>query len=374
MRKIQFIGILLLGLVFILGACAPKAAPAPAKAPSPAPAPTPAPAPALSEWDKVLAAGKKEGTITLYNVLGVGLGDAIKAGMKQYGINVETVAGNGGEMQVRVEVEQRAKAYVADALISGWTNVNNLLAQGYLQPVKATLPSLQEKDVWKMRPDQHEPTKSGFIYATAITPSVLANTDLVRKGEIQSWSDLLDPRWAGKIVMSDPRPGQGPGSAGISAWSTVLGEEFWKKLAAQRVTLHIRYEIPVNQVTFGEKAIAIFPAYSQSVAAIKAGAPMQIMHLKEGTSYYVNGVGFIANAPHPNAVLVLLNWMFSKEGQAAMGRAMETYTVRKDVSEDWFKIAELRPGTFTFLEPPNNLDPESSKRGGVFGKTIFGAQ
>ncbi|MBM2831782.1 MAG: hypothetical protein HW414_834, partial [Dehalococcoidia bacterium] len=78
--------------------------------------------------------------------------------------------------------------------------------------------------------------------------------------------------------------------------------------------------------------------------------------------------------PHPNAALVLLNWMFSKEGQTAMGGAAKTYSVRRDVNENWFNIAELRPGTFTFLDPPNNLDPQNAPRGAAFAKAIFGTQ
>lgn len=372
MRKIQIMGILLLGLVFVLGACAPAASPAPSKTPSPAPTPAPS-APALSGWDKVLADAKKEGSINLYNVLGGELGEAIRTAMKGYGITVDSIAGNGAELELRVVTEQRAKAYIADVFISGWTNVNRLVQGGQAQPVTVSLPSLQEKDVWRMRPDQYEATKSAFIYATSITPSVIINTDLVKKGEIQSWQDLLDPKWRDKMVLTDPRTGSGPGAAGMGAW-TILGEDFWKKMATQRITMQVKYEIPVQQVAYGEKSLVLLPAYPQAVSAIQAGAPMQIVHLKEGTSYYVNGVGFITSAPHPNASLVLLNWMFSKEGQAAMSRAAKTYTLRKDITEDWFKIAELRPGTFTFLDPPNNLDPQNAPRGAAFAKTVFGAQ
>ena len=175
------------------------------------------------------------------------------------------------------------------------------------------------------------------------------------------------------MAMSDPRTGSGPGAAGMGAWQ-ILGEEFWKKMAAQRIIMQAKYELPVQAVAFGEKALTLLPAYPQTVTAMKAGAPIQVVHLKEGTSYYVNGVAFVKDAPHPNAALVMLNWMFSKEGQAAVGRAAETYIVRKDVTEDWFKIAELRPGTFTFLDPPNNLDPENARKGSAFAKNIFGAQ
>src|SRR5687768_6910543 len=45
------------------------------------------------------------------------------------------------------------------------------------------------------------------------------NADLVEDGEIRSVADLLDPKWAGKIVSSDPRRGIGLHSAAAVARS-----------------------------------------------------------------------------------------------------------------------------------------------------------
>ena len=154
----------------------------------------------------------------------------------------------------------------------------------------------------------------------------------------------------------------------------ILGEDYWKKVAAQRVTMQVKYDMVVSQVAFGEKPVAMFPAYSQLVNAIQAGAPVQIVHLKEGTTYYLSGVTFIKSAPHPNAALVFLNWMLSREGQTAIGKAAKTFSVRKDLNEDWLGIPELNLGTFKLLVPPNNVDPQTSPKGAEFGKKIFGIQ
>lgn len=230
---------------------------------------------------------------------------------------------------------------------------------------------MQDKDVWKIHPNKYDPTQNVLIPGTGITPSVLVNTDLVKKGEITSWNDLLDPKWRDKMVMTDPRPASGPGASGI--WIFMgLGEDFWKKMAAQRITMQVRYDASVNQVVYGEKSLVLFPAFSRTVAAIRAGAPLQIVHLKEGTSYYLNGIIMLKDAPHPNASLMFLNWLFSREGQIAVGRSMGNYSVRKDVLEDWLMIPELNPAAFTMIEPPNNLDPEGSKKAAEFAKTTFG--
>ncbi|MBM2831436.1 MAG: Ferric transporter ATP-binding subunit, partial [Dehalococcoidia bacterium] len=197
-------------------ACAvPKATPAPASLPAPASSPTPT----LSEWDKVLDAARKEGTLTLYTTWAAQLGESARAAMKDYGITLETVGGRGGDLELKIRTEQRAAANVADLLLTGWTNAISIADAGLVQAPAVALPSLAEKDVWKVHPRQHGPD-GVFVLGRGINLTTVINTDLVKKGEITSWNDLLDPKWRDKMVMTDPRPGSGPGASGLGTWIT----------------------------------------------------------------------------------------------------------------------------------------------------------
>lgn len=356
----------------VLSACAAPKAPAPLSLPAQAPIPAASPAAPQSEWDKVLAAAKKEGTVTVYSTSANQLLEASREAMGKYGIKVETIGGSGGELVQRILTEQRAKANIADMLTSGWTNNVEIVEAGYGEPSNVALPALGDKDVWKVDPGKYDSTQSAFVFGMGLTPSLIINTDLVKPGEIQSWQDLLDPKWKDKIVMSDPRAGSGPAAGGIWVWAK-LGEDYWKKLATQRPTMTVSAELPTQQVAYGEKYVAIFPNFLRVVSAITAGAPVQLVHLKEGTAYYISGVGRVKNSPHPNAALVLLNWMFTKEGQAAVGKSSGLFTVRKDVTEDWIRIRELRAGNYTLLEPAANF-PGYSQKGAEFARGIFGAR
>ncbi|MBM2832613.1 MAG: extracellular solute-binding protein family 1 [Dehalococcoidia bacterium] len=371
MRKAQIIGALVVVVAFTLAACAPKAAPAPA--PAPLAPPVAVPAAPQGEWDKVLAAAKQEGTVTVYNVFGAVMGQALVEGMKKYGIKVENVGGIGTELELKIKTEQQAKAYVADVFVGGWVNQWNLSQLGLGQAVEVALPSLEEKDVWRMSPGKYDPRKSAYVINSSVDPTFIVNTDLVRPGEIQSWQDLLNPQWRGKMILQDPRPGAGPGTSGFFATMS-LGEEYWKKVAAQGLVLIPSYDLTVQQVVHGEKALAIFPARSRVVPAVRAGAPIQIVHPKEGALWSINGVIIVKNAPHPNASLVLLDWIFTKEGQAAMGKALEASSIRKDVVPTWLTIREMRPEFFTLQENPTNLDPANSPKAAEVAKTIFGAR
>lgn len=355
----------------LVSACAaPKAAAAPT--PPPAPQSAPAPAPQLSEWDKVLAAARKEGTVTVYSTAAAVFKEAMGVGMSQYGVKVETVGGSGGELEQRISTEQRAKANSADLFTGGWTNQLNILQAGYGQTVNVALPALGQKGVWVVDPGKYDRTNSIYAYAITITPSVIVNTDLVQKSEIQSWQDLLAPKWKDKIVMVDPRTGSGPAAGALGAWLPILGEDFWRKMATQRIVMYMRNDQPISAVSYGEKPLSILTPTVNVVSAIKAGAPVQIVHLKEGTTYAILSVMFIKNAPHPNAALLLLNWMLTKDGQAALGRAAQYNTVRSDITEDWISIREMRRGAYTQIEPPNNMDPAATKKASEFAKSIFG--
>ncbi|MHA2069600.1 MAG: ABC transporter substrate-binding protein [Candidatus Thorarchaeota archaeon] len=358
MPRIPIIGaILLVMLMLAVSACAPQQAPAPGG----------------GGWDDVLAAAKSEGTVTLYSTFGTQVGEALKAGMTQYGINLEIIGGRGGELEQKLFAEQRAEAYTADLFMGGWTNQLRTLEAGYGQPVTVSLPTLEEKDVWSTHPSQYEPSGNVFMIGAGVTPSIIANSDQVKKDEIKSWQDLLDPKWKGKIVMQEARTGSGPGTSGMYSFQN-LGEDFWKKLAANDLTFQTRYGTTVDQVATGEKAMAIFPAFSRTQAAIKAGAPIMIVHLEEGTTYFANGLVYVKNAPHPNASMVFLNWLLSKEGQRAYCTALQAYTIRNDVTQDWIEIPELRAGTFKRIEPPNNLKLTNAAEGTAFSKKVFGEQ
>lgn len=368
MRRIRVLGALFLVLALALAACGPKTAPAPS--PSPSPVPSPVPAPQLSEWDKVLAAAKKEGTVTVYSTWGAKSGDALKAGLKPYGIDVQMIAGTGGALELKIATEQRAKANVADLFAGGWSNQVNAVEGGFGDKTSVALPALADKGVFKQAPDKYLAEWGVYLPGTQLTPSIIINTDMLKAGDITSWQDLLDPKWKGQLVMSDPRTGSGPGTSGLGFWSGKLGDDFWKKMAAQNIILQIVYQAVVDPVVHGDKPVGVFPAYSSTTAAIRAGAPIRMVHLKEGTSYPLQGIALIKNAPHPNAALVLLNYYFTREGQMTLQRALDSYTVRNDIVESWL-LPDMNPKNFNMLEPPNNLDPTTTKKGTDLGKAIF---
>ncbi|MFC1968410.1 ABC transporter substrate-binding protein [Chloroflexota bacterium] len=309
--------LLMLGLAFslILSGCK-----APEK-PAPAPKPVPPAAPALTPWIKVVTAAKKEGTVTIYSGGGADVSTAIKEGFsKAYGINAEVVGGKPGELFERIKVESRAGSIAGDIIIfTGVANFLPIVEEGMVVAPAVEVPAAMEKGIWRVEPYGFDPQKMIATVNNSLIPSLLVNTDLIKKDEITSWYDLLDPKWKGNMVMEDPRfPGSG--NATLAAF-TSLGEDFWTKLAAQDI-LMLRRMAVIDAIVHGEKLLAIGPSSTRPMAAINAGAPVKLIHLKEGTPSADKGAVLVKDAPHPNAALVLLHWMLTKEGQVAINTAL----------------------------------------------------
>lgn len=370
MRKTHILGTLLLGLALVLSACGSKPVPSPSPSPSPTPQPAPAPAPQLSAWDRVVADAKKEGTITVYSAASIDVAKAIREGVaKAYGIKVEIVTDAGPAIVERTRVEQQARSAAADMVVmAGVVTYSQLVAQDFVIAPTVDLPAASEKGVWRVEPYSFNPQKKVTVINNALIPSVLINTDLVRPSEVTALADLLAPRWKGNIAMEDPRVG-GAGNATLATFIS-LGEDFWKKIAAQNVQL-MPSALGINAIVHGDKHLEIGASSTRGLAAIKAGAPMQYIHVKEGTPSVTKGAVLTKNAPHPNAALVVLNWLLSKEGQTAVNMATGDPSIRSDVGEDWV-YPSLRSQAAQKLLPPVDNDPDYQKKGSDFGVKIFG--
>ncbi len=59
-----------------------------------------------TEWDKILAEGKREGAVVIYTVLESGIRETTRKAFKeQYGIDLELVVGRGAEILAKARVD-----------------------------------------------------------------------------------------------------------------------------------------------------------------------------------------------------------------------------------------------------------------------------
>ena len=266
---------------------------------------------AQTGWDKTVAAAKAEGKVVFYSGL-VGSPSTIliaRAFERAYGITAEFLDLRISEIRERMRAEQISGRVIGDVLTTSYnvtTSIEN--NEGYLQPLKGFPNKVRVREGSKI--DNPSGTQ---VSAYMLKYGILANTRLVNpENEPKSWKDLTNPKWTGKILADDPRA-LGGGFNAFVAQHDKLGDDFLKQLAGQKLSFSRDLRESERRVARGE-----FPLYApflfNDFSSLR-GLPIKAIVPAEGVAY----VQFVAwmrkNAPHPNAALVLINFLLSDEAQ-----------------------------------------------------------
>src|SRR5918994_2741146 len=102
-----------------------------------------------ADWERTVAAAKKEGQVNVY----IYRYERLLADFKKEfpGINVVSVTGRGNELTTRIMSERRAGKYIADVYSGGTGGNYNLLYKGKaLDPIKPALllPEVIDESKW----------------------------------------------------------------------------------------------------------------------------------------------------------------------------------------------------------------------------------
>jgi iron(III) transport system substrate-binding protein len=289
-----------------------------------------------AEWQRVMAAAKKEGKVVVSVPPGAELRKALKEGFeKRFGIELELVTGRGSAIVKKIADEHRAGVQFFDLHTGGSGSIIYGLA-GVIDPVEAQfiLPEVKDpKNWWGGHLYVDKGNQYAYSFLAFVQEAIWYNTELVKPEEIRSYDDLLYPKWKGKIGYSDPRAGGAGQGNWTFLWKT-RGEDFLKKLVQQKLVV-MREERPLSELLVkGSVAITIGLDIDNFGAFVKAGLPVKpLPQLKNGI-YPVTGSGTLAvikNQPHPNASRVFINWFLSREGQETYQKALGEPTRRLDV-------------------------------------------
>jgi len=297
-----------------------------------------------AEWEKVLEAAKKEGTVVVSLPPSAELRKAMEETFnKRFGIVLESVPGRGAATIRRIADEAKAGIRYFDLHFGGTeSTVRGLLPENVLDPVEPwfVLPEVRDpKNWWGGHIWIDNAKRWIYSFAAYQTQTLNYNADLVKPEEIRSFDDYLDPKWHGKIGFSDPRI---PGS-GASIWSFLLqvkGEEYLKKLVAQKLFLGRDLRLLAESLVKGRTSHTLGIGHTEFAPFLKAGFPVKSLPIPKEGLYATAGYGslvILKNSPHPNATKVFINWLLGKEGQEIFSRSMGEATRRLDVDTKWMK-------------------------------------
>jgi len=256
---------------------------------------------------KLVEAAKREGQVTMYASSGPAVLDRLAAAFRsRYGIPVEVFRATSGPVSARFNQEAAAKRILADVIqVAGSQLYEDLAKRKLIVP----LDSLPAFSAW---PEQ---LKTRHTVMFSIAPhGILYNTKLVTS-PLRDWPDLLDPRWRGQILWSDPHVTISQ-MALLGLFRRRYGDDFLRRLAAQKPRMVSSGTPGGEQVAAGEAAIH-FPNFKYvELSLTKRGAPVAFS-TPEVTTGSERQIGAVAGGPHPNAGLLFVNFALSPEGQAA---------------------------------------------------------
>jgi len=261
--------------------------------------------------DKIAAAAKKEGELTLYTTIAEkDLPAIVKPFEQKYGIKVNVWRAGTDKVLQRAVTEAKAKKYTVDAVHFGSPEMEALSREKILQPVTSPV----HKDLAAGSVPRHKEWA-----ATILSVWVQAyNTGAVKKEDLpRTYNDLLDPKWKGKLGIE---------SKNDDWFATVVqlmggekqGLEFFQKLVATNgISPRHGHTLLNNMVVSGEVPLALTVYNYMPEQAKKKGAPIDWFAIEPAVARS-NAVGVARNAPHPNAGLLFYEYLLGPEGQQAM--------------------------------------------------------
>jgi iron(III) transport system substrate-binding protein len=298
-----------------------------------------------AEWEETLAAAEKEGEVTLYGAYRSGVREAVAEFSKVFPkIKFNHVAGSGSELANKLMAEKRANKHLVDVAVGGsGTMVLVYFKSGLLEPMQPAFILPEVKDPSSLWGKKHHYADSDGAFVLMAQGDVNRriggyNTKLVKPQEIQSWWDVLNASWRGKVVMTDPRSRGNIGNWRYIYYNPELGAAYIRRLLSEtEVTFSTNERQMMDWLASGRHAIYVMAKDEDLFLAMKQRLPVDFLESQRETPELGTGSGHIAlfkNAPHPNAAKVYVNWFLSKEGQMAWQKYTGGNSFRTDIPKE----------------------------------------
>jgi len=256
----------------------------------------------------LIKAAKAEGKLMFYSGMtegGVKL--QCETFEKKYGIKSIYLRSTSGALVQRFVTENAGKDNVADVFM-----VSSPVAFEKHPELFADITPDEVPSIAKFPSKWWIGTKG---VTTQTSPMVVTyNTDMVDPNEVpRTWKEVVNPKWKGKVMLTDPRT-----SVTYLGWLDQMeknfGQEFVKKLVQLDFKLTKSGASGAQMVAAGAFAMN-FPAYASfSVRLKEKNAPIDARIMREPEIISMSTCGIAANAPHPNAARLFMNFIVSEEG------------------------------------------------------------
>lgn len=230
-----------------------------------------------------------------------------------------------GALYAKLMAERQAKTYTADILVL--TDMTFTLdfqkRKGWLQYVSPESGAFQAR--YKSNPEGQ------YVWGAAIISAIAYNPTTVKPEDVpKSWADLTNPRWKDVINVKVSTAG-----TQHQVWYTmrqILGEKYWQDFAKLNPRAFDSYIQQFDRTISGQDQIIENGQYSGVLQFKAKGAPIEFVFPTEGEIATPSIYGAIAEAPHPEAAKLFMDWLMGVPGQTELVKATSLHSVRADVA------------------------------------------
>ena len=155
--------------------------------------------------------------------------------------------------------------------------------------------------------------KDGQYWVTAAALMLLTynTSEVAAKDAPRNWTDLLDPKWKGKVSIGHPAY-----SGYVGTWVVLMqklyGWDFFTKLEKNQPQIGRSVNDTVTMLNSKERLVAAGPEATTLLSKDK-GNPLAVSYPTDGALLMVSPSAIPKNAPSPNAGKLYLEYLLSKE-------------------------------------------------------------
>jgi iron(III) transport system substrate-binding protein len=282
-----------------------------AAAPAPAVEPSPGVLAVVSyagadRTERLIAAARKEGELTLYSSLTQEDQLRLAADFKRrYGVTVKFWRGSQAHILQRVISETRGGRFEFDVLETNAPQIEALAREELLQ--KMSSPYLEQALLPETVPAHGEwaPDRLNLVVYAYNTNAVKAR-DLPR-----TWRDLLDAKWKGRLGMESTNVEWF--AAVVESMGEESGLDLFRRMGDNGVAVRTGHTHSTGRVIAGEIPLML-GVYSHDVDRMKLkGAPLDWFILPPAV-VLPSAVAVSRRAPHPSAAALFYDYMLT-DGQ-----------------------------------------------------------
>jgi iron(III) transport system substrate-binding protein len=277
----------------------------------------------------LIDAATKEGKLAFYTAMDLPVAEKFAKSFeaKYAGITVRVERSGAERVFQRIAQEQGSNINAVDVVnTADAAHIITWKRNGWLAPYVP-------EDIARYFPTEYQDPE-GLSGLTRVYVSSLGyNTNLVKPEDApKSFADLLDPKWAGKMVKGHPAYS---GTIMTATFQIVreFGWGYLEKLSKQRIMQVQSSTDPPKKLALGERAVMADGNEYNLIQLKERGQPVEVIYPSEGAPTVTGPTAIFKSAPNPNAARLFQSYLHSREGQQLLVDFARQHSVHAQVEE-----------------------------------------